>query len=134
MVTSQVRTIDLFPTVFELIGLTGPAVSGDSLVPALNGEPMELVGFSETQYRLFTDKSALVTPDHRYKFIYTHDTGQRELYDLTQDATEQHNLVDAQPELAAELQRQVFEIRGMAGAAAVDPSDFPEQTQDDQSG
>lgn len=65
-----------------------------------------------------THKSALVTPDHRYKLIDTHDTGGRELYDLAEDPKEQRNLVEEQLELAATLEQQLVEIRaGMASAA-----------------
>lgn len=119
VVPSQVRTIDIFPMVFDLLGLAHPSVTGVSLLPALNGQPQELVGFSETEYRLFTHQSALVDPAHRYKLIYTHETGRQELYDLAHDPNEQHNLAAQQSELAATLERRLKEIlRGMARRSA----------------
>lgn len=111
VVASQVRTIDLFPTTFELLGLSHHPVTGVSILPAMNGKPLSLVGFSETEYRLFTHKSALIAPDHRYKLLFTHETGERELYDLAKDPHEQHNLAQRKRRLTDQLEQQLFAIR-----------------------
>lgn len=87
----------------QLLGLVGQ----NGILPAMNGEPMTLTGFSETEYRLFTHKSAVVTPDHHYKLIYTHENNRRELYDLAQDPTEHQDMAEANPKLADMLQAQL---------------------------
>jgi arylsulfatase A-like enzyme len=116
VVESQIRTVDLFPTVFDLLGLSSPPVTGVSVLPALNGRRRDLVGVSETEYRLFTHKSALVTADHRYKLIYTHDSRQTELYDLVKDPQERKNLVTDHPQLAKQLQDQLMALLALSSA------------------
>lgn len=110
VVRSQVRMVDLFPTLFALLGLTHHDVTGVSLLPILNGQPMALLGFSETQYRLLTHQSAVVTPDHRYKLIYTHGTQRRELYDLARDPGERHDVAAARPEIADALEEELWRL------------------------
>ena len=39
----------------------------------------------------------------RLKLILDRKTGKRELYDLVEDADERHDLIEARPELASEL-------------------------------
>ena len=114
-VSSQVRGVDVFPTILGLIGVRGRAgIHGRSLLPLVfkpksrhedsaYGESMApniQFGWSPLQY-LRTSQ---------YKYI---DAPKAELYDISQDADEQANLFGDHPEIArrmkAELDRLIAE-------------------------
>ncbi len=111
-IEDQVRTIDIMPTVLELLNINydrsvEDQMQGISLVPLMDGKKMQLNAFSETDYLLQTYKRSLRTPDG-WKFIYTMDTEQRELYNLNEDPEEQSNLVDLEREIADQLEQELF--------------------------
>jgi arylsulfatase A-like enzyme len=111
-IEDQVRTIDIMPTVLELLNINydksvEDQMQGTSLVSLMAGEKLRLNAFSETDYLLQTYKRSLRTPDG-WKFIYTMDTEQRELYNLNEDPEEQSNLVDLERKIADELEQELF--------------------------
>ena len=73
----------------------------------MNGGHMNLDAFSETDYRLVTHKRSLRTYDG-WKFIYTMETGKKELYDLKNDSGELNNLTEKEPRTAYELEQKLF--------------------------
>ena len=84
-VDQLVRTVDIFPTVFDVLGLEGPRdIDGVSLLPMLRGQAQPLVGFAETDYRLFVHHRAIRRGSH--KLVLDLLDGKRELYDLTSAA------------------------------------------------
>jgi arylsulfatase A-like enzyme len=96
-------TMDLFPTVAEIVGLPRSTwiepVDGESLRPLFNGEIAQRrkpIGFR------FGTKAAWV--DNRYK-VLTQDVGKGsfELYDLEADPKEANNLAATQPERFQQL-------------------------------
>jgi arylsulfatase A-like enzyme len=108
-----VSSIDVMPTVLDLLDVTVPEkarkqLRGTSLVPALKGEPARRDLFSETDYREYTFKRSVITPDG-WKLIYTLEKQSRELYDLAADPTESKNLVAADSKRADELQAKLFD-------------------------
>jgi choline-sulfatase len=81
---------------------------GQTLVPAMRGEPLPARDvFSETDYRAYTYKRSVVTPDG-WKLIYTLETKSRELYDLNSDPGERKNRGADEPQRADELERRLF--------------------------
>ncbi|MEX2124093.1 MAG: sulfatase [Woeseia sp.] len=99
-VTDMVRNIDIAPTILELAGVnpTRP-IDGRSVLPLLRGERMESPG--ELLYEYYWEHAFPHTPttfalrDERFKYIYYHgvwDT--QELFDLSNDPHETHNLID----------------------------------------
>ncbi len=111
-VADRVGSIDVLPTVLDLLGVAPPAdvrarLRGRSLVPALRGEPVGRDVFSETDYRAYTFKRSVVTPDG-WKLIHTLETRTRELYDLTADPGETRDRAAADPDRAAALERKLF--------------------------
>jgi arylsulfatase A-like enzyme/tetratricopeptide (TPR) repeat protein len=113
-VSSQVRTIDIFPTVLELVSATpAPNVEGLSLVPLIKGEAAETkprYAYSESMAtRLQYGWSALYsvrTNEHKYI-----DAPRSELYDLQDDPAESKNRLDDQRRVAIQLRNELARIR-----------------------
>lgn len=111
-IADRVGSIDVMPTVLDLLAVDVPEnarrqLRGASLVPAMKGEPVKRDVFSETDYRAYTFKRSVVTPDG-WKLVYTLESQTRELFDLNADPGETKNLAAADPARADELQRRVF--------------------------
>ncbi|NGP45555.1 sulfatase-like hydrolase/transferase [Bacillaceae bacterium SIJ1] len=85
---------DMMPTLLEYVGLTSPdtkKLPGTSFAPLLHGEEMEqrdnVVVFDEYgPVRMIRGK--------RWKYVHRYPYGPHELYDLENDPTEAHNLID----------------------------------------
>ena len=92
VVREPVRALDIVPTIAEVLGLPAfPEFEGTSLMPLIahdTSPPGEL--FAHAANLEFPHRFALRTP--RYKLILTVDTGREELYDLTNDPGETHDL------------------------------------------
>lgn len=115
-ISAQVSTLDIMPTVLDLTGIR-PTIKlraqmrGISLVPILTGRAISRKVFSETDYRLFTHKRSITTPNG-WKFILTlaevpDKRNVKELYNLRDDPGETVNLIDAKPLIARELESEV---------------------------
>jgi len=93
-VADPVRSVDLVPTVLDLMGIAPPkGIAGVSLVPLMTGDrqALDLEGYAEAMYPLhhygWSDLRAWRTG--RYKVI---DSPRPELYDLDRDPYEDKNL------------------------------------------
>ena len=118
---SFVANIDLAPTFLDLAGLPIPAsVQGRSLVPLLQGETLADWRTS-VYYRYYHDPGHHHTAAHygvrtaTHKLIYYWKKDAYELFDLTVDPCEQHNLLyaadeAAKPEVAAKFAELKAEI------------------------
>ena len=84
------------------------------------GEPLRLDAFSETDYLNRVFKRSLRTANGS-KFIYTMDSGQRELYDLNTDRGECENLIERKGVLAYEMEQELFDMMKRMGAAPLTP-------------
>jgi arylsulfatase A-like enzyme len=105
-------SIDLMPTLIDLLQLETPdparrQLHGESLLPVLRGEKRAKNLFSETNYREYTFKRSIISPDG-WKLIYTLESKTRELFDLNTDPREQVNLAEKQPDRAKQLQEALF--------------------------
>lgn len=114
-VSSQTRTVDVYPTILGLANVKSElTVHGRSLLPSLLSPKK-----SENEYAYGESMAPNIqfgwSPLHslrttRYKFI---DAPRAELYDLTQDPDEQTNIYTRNPDLAremkAELDRMILE-------------------------
>lgn len=113
-ISALVRTIDIMPTVLELLNLpvspeTDQQMQGVSLVPFFRGEQINLDGISETDYLLHSFKRSIKT-NEGWKFIISLDTEKRELYDLKKDPGEQQNIVQENGRIAYELEQKLFKV------------------------
>ncbi len=107
--TAQCYLRDLFPTLAELAGLPSPGdrIDGLSLVPVLQGRQQEVHPFIVGYFRHFQR----MIRTERWKYIEYPAVGKRQLFDLSQDPHELHNLSDTaahqaqQHQLAEALQQ-----------------------------
>jgi len=118
VIENQVRTIDIMPTVLDLLNIdydetVESQMQGVSLVSLIKGEDLSLDAFSETDYLFHAFKRSLKT-NNGWKYIYSIDTEQRELYNLKEDPQESNNLVQEEKKIAYELEQKLFKhLRSM---------------------
>ncbi|MDQ3418223.1 MAG: sulfatase-like hydrolase/transferase [Acidobacteriota bacterium] len=110
-VTQPVRTVDILPTVLDLLGTSPPApIEGVSLVPLMSGatRALALDGYGEAMYPLHHYGWSELTTlrSDRYKLI---DAPRPELYDLERDPNELVNLFDERRPVADAMLRQLRE-------------------------
>jgi len=111
-ITDRISSIDLMPTILNLLDVQVSETArqqqrGTSLVPAMRGERVQRDMFSETDYREYTFKRSILTPDG-WKLIYTLETKGRELFDLKTDPGELKDLSAIEKPRAAELEAKLF--------------------------
>jgi len=119
-VQESVRLFDVFPTVFDVMGLQGPAgVGGESLLPLLRGEAHSAPVFSESDYRLFVNLRAARRGSK--KLVLDLQDGRKELYDLSVDPLEQNDISSADPRTTYELEQA---LRGWMDQTRTNPEDY----------
>ncbi|MFI5361132.1 MAG: sulfatase [Elusimicrobiota bacterium] len=106
-IDSQVRLIDVMPTLTDWLGLTTDAptrrqMQGTSLRPLMEGRPQALDAFAETSFLLQAEKCSLRTSDG-WKLIYDLESLTPELYDLRGDLREKKDVAAERPELVKDL-------------------------------
>ncbi len=119
-VSAPVRTIDLFPTIFDALGYDQlPDVDGKSLLPYLRGEASDPPGplLAESDYRLYVHLRALRKGD--YKLILDLGDGSVELFDVVKDPGETKNLAADDKKRAYEMEQ---ELRGELLKWQADPT------------
>ena len=127
-VTDLVRSVDLAPTVLDLLGLPPlTPTAGASLVPLMTGDQVELglEGYAEAMYPLhhYGWSSLRALRSGRYKLI---EAPRPELYDLEQDPSETQNLFAERAALGQRMQAQLRSLEDRwsnQAAAAPAPAD-----------
>jgi arylsulfatase A-like enzyme/tetratricopeptide (TPR) repeat protein len=131
-VPAQVRTIDVLPTILDLVGVEPPEkLHGQSLVPLMLGPDGEGPGsaYSESMsVHLQYGWSALYgvrTEEHKYI-----DAPRSELYALGTDPAETRNLIGDFPGVAERLRSELESLREEieAGAPETQEADLDEDT------
>jgi choline-sulfatase len=128
-VSQQARTIDLLPTVLDLLGgHASAAVQGSSLVPAFTGKPVATeYSYEETMYPKFIMNWASLRGIHTADWMYVR-APKPELYDLKTDPAELHNVIEAHPKEYRELDQQLKLLIGNNGTENVVSQQMDEQT------
>ncbi len=117
---APVRTLDLFPTVFDALGLAGPSrVNGESLLPLLRGEKLDLTIYAESDYRLFVHQRMIRKGS--YKLILDLLDGKRELYNLEKDPAEARDISSQDPRMTYELEQ---DLRRWMDQSKTNPQDY----------
>jgi len=124
-VADPVRTVDVVPTVLDLLGLPPAAsVSGRSLVPLMTGSAVELdlEGYAEAMYPLhhygWSDLRSLRSG--RFKVI---DAPRPELYDLESDPNELRDIFQQRRVVGEQMITRLREMeQGFANAPAAPPA------------
>ena len=116
VVTAQVPTLDLGPTVLELLGLPAElGADGRSLVPRLSGaRAADRIAYSESHYgSILCNWGTLESlRDGRWKYIRA---PRPELYDLQRDPAERRNRIRAEPARAERMSQTLERVRAAAG-------------------
>ena len=122
-------TIDIYPTLLDLAGLTPPPshhLDGHSLVPVLNGSGSLHRDTLHWHFPSYIGRSspcsAIRVGD--YKLIEFFEGPRLDLYNLRQDPNEQHNLATREPDHAERLHQQL-QTWQQATAAAMPPGPNP---------
>ena len=118
-IPSQVRTIDIAPTVVDLVAGEKPNdMQGASLVPLLNGrnEPVRYAYSESMATKLQYGWAALYgLRTDEFKFI---EAPRSELYDLKADPDENSNRLDSERRAAVQLRAELARVREEAGRRA----------------
>ncbi|WP_235557997.1 sulfatase family protein [Sphaerimonospora mesophila] len=114
-------TVDLAPTFAEIAGTVAPAFAeGRSLAPLLHGRAVPwrdavLVEFAHADYSPKTPPDYGVLRTDHYSYV-EYATGERQLYDLSSDPAQMHNLAaTADPFLLATLSARLAMLRACVG-------------------
>jgi len=118
-IEAQVPLIDVYATLAELFGLAPPSeVDSRSLMPLVRGEseasrPVHLCCISPQQERGPDGKVQLKTQllglrRDGFKYVVSEDGRREELYDLTADPEETHNLADTYGATTRAMRRDVI--------------------------
>lgn len=108
---SQVASIDLMPTIFELLGINPEEsvqkqMAGRSLIPFMREGDGSRDVYLETDYRYAISQRGLRTEDG-WKFIRNLKTGLKELYNLTRDPQEESNIASEEENQLTELEKKL---------------------------
>lgn len=98
-IDAPVSTVDVAPTILDLLGVTAPAeYDGDSLVPLVDGEPppADRVVFAEVFPDAKVPRRLVTLIERDWQLIVDFQLGLRELFDLRKDPAGLDNaLIDA---------------------------------------
>jgi len=119
-ITTPVRTLDIFPTAFDYLGVKGPeGAQGKSLLPLLRGEGGDYPIFSESDYRLFVHLRAYRKGDQ--KFVLDLEDSEKRLYNLKSDPGETADTSAAEARAAYEMEQA---LRTWMGEQKTDPATY----------
>jgi len=108
VVTSQVRLIDVVPTILDLLNMSVPEeIQGESLIPFVEGKQKEnLVSYIETFHprEMFRWAALRGIVDGRMKYI---DAPKQELYNMEKDPEEEHNIFQEEKQIASKMKEDL---------------------------
>jgi len=125
-VPQLVRTVDVMPTLLDLLGISrvGLPLQGQSLLPMLAGQSLELHAFSHARAVSEEEDAIYSVRSERWRFVLDRATGAGQLYDLEEDPGETRDVARSNPEVVASFRRLLDrqDERDRALAARVGPA------------
>ncbi|MBN1458188.1 MAG: sulfatase [Armatimonadetes bacterium] len=119
-VRALTETVDIFPTILDLLGLTAPeSVQGESLVPLITGASPAVHDFVFARAE-GAPRSYLIR-NQNWAMILFRGGKLRALYDLEADPWQVRNVIDDRPEVA---ERMIAAFRTFAESQRHPPLDF----------
>jgi len=102
-IAQPVESIDIMPTLLDLLGLPKPeTVDGKTLLPLITKEKAQMVAIYSTSALLDGKKITTAVMRGEWKMIRSED-GKEELFNLAQDPNEDVNLLGKYPEIEDKL-------------------------------
>ena len=131
IIKQQVRHIDVFPSIMELLSLEDHnKPDGVSLAPLLRGERTdEVPAYIESPPSVDGDPEKIIgirTSEYKYLKNITNPEKPVELYDLRNDHLEEDNIAETSPDIASKLDSSLQAIRteNKIGEADDDPEEI----------
>jgi arylsulfatase A-like enzyme len=106
-----VRSVDIVPTLYEILTIEGIQTDGQSLVNSVEkGEARNIIAYSEELYtrRGLGDYQAIKSDV--YKYIINRRTGEEEFFNLVEDPGEKNNLIHNLSEREQVLKTQWHQV------------------------
>ena len=121
-VKQQARTIDLLPTLLDLLGGKAPQdLPGVSLAPTFTGKEVATFSYAETMFPKLNMGWAELRGIRTNRWKYIH-APRPELYDLIQDASETNNIAADHPAEVKQLEEQLSAVAGKGASEKVEPA------------
>lgn len=120
-VTNQARSIDIMPTILEILSINPDnnyeKYQGESLLPLRHGKSESKIAFSQSGNPLQNGKppeepNVWAIRTEEWKFIKNIHDGTEELYNIQKDPTEETNLINKFAKKAEELRLEMHRLSG----------------------
>ena len=117
IISQQVRHVDIFPTIMELIGLPkiNNSIDGVSLLEFFQGGTLEeKPTYIESMPHIENNQEKIIgirTSQYKYLRNKSDSTKKIELYDLKNDPLEEKNIADGFPEIVKTMENNLNQIR-----------------------
>ena len=104
-VKGVVRSIDIVPTLYDLMGMNGNTTDGDSLVDAAHsGTCQNRIAYAEELYEKRGRGSLQAVKSNRYKYMINRSEDSEAFFNLEEDPEETNNLIGSLSESQSVLQ------------------------------
>ncbi len=120
-ITQQVRSVDIFPTIIDLIQLSNAKTGkrGTSLLPLIHGEQMdELPAFLDGSPNApkFITENIVGVRTSEYKYFRNKNFKKNvHLYDLKNDPLEEYNIIDTKFDVAKKMESMLLDLQSEHG-------------------